>query len=241
VTDKTALVSGGTYGIGRAIVAKLAQCGFRVATFGLEPERSRETREILADLGLGAEVLTCDVARAADLREVTSTVLDRFDGRIDVLVNNAATRFVGTILDTTYDINLNAVFLLTKQVIVHMIDAGQGAIVNLGSTSGWGGWNHIAYCVSKGALVPFTKCLALDHAKDHIRVNAVLPGATLTGMTENQAPDVLDTWKSTNVAGRVGTPEDIANTVAFLVSPAAETISGAVLEVGTLPGFPVRG
>jgi NAD(P)-dependent dehydrogenase (short-subunit alcohol dehydrogenase family) len=137
-------------------------------------------------------------------------------------------------------VNITGMFRLTKAALPHIIAAGGGSVVNLGSTSGHGGGNHIAYCVSKGAVVPFTKSLALDHAEQRVRVNAILPGATLTGMTETTPPDVRAQWGQGSVAGRIGMPEDIANAVAFLVSPQGETITGTVIEVGTLPSWVVK-
>jgi NAD(P)-dependent dehydrogenase (short-subunit alcohol dehydrogenase family) len=244
---QTAVVSGGTYGIGRAVVMMLARRGYKVAILGRNAAHAKETSELLRSEGVEAEMFTCDMSQPEGTRRTAATVLERLDGQVDVLVNNAATRVVGTIVDTSYEdwdrlinVNLRGAFALTKEMIQPMIARGGGVIVNVGSPSGWGGWNHIAYCVSKGALIPFTKCLALDHAEHRIRVNAVLPGLTLTGMTEERPPEARAAWKDANAAGRVGAAEDIANAIAYLISPEAEIVSGAVLEVGTLPGIPVR-
>jgi NAD(P)-dependent dehydrogenase (short-subunit alcohol dehydrogenase family) len=133
-------------------------------------------------------------------------------------------------------VNLKGIFLLSKAVIPEMKKHGGGVIVNIGSSSGYAGKDHLAYSVSKGAVIPFTKSLAVDHASDRIRVNAVIPGFTQTGMTANFSPAVSQGVAARSVAGRAGLPEDIAAAVCFLASDAARTISGAVLEVGVLPG-----
>jgi NAD(P)-dependent dehydrogenase (short-subunit alcohol dehydrogenase family) len=182
-----------------------------------------------------------DVSRAADCD--SAVVAAAALGKIKVLCNAAGIRPTGTILETseeTWDrvlgVNLKGMFLLAKACIPHMRAAGGGAIVNIGSTSGYAGKDHLAYCSSKGAVIPFTKSLAVDHATDRIRVNAVVPGFTQTGMTTGFSPALAQAIAARSVAGRVGLPEDIASAVCFLASDAASTISGTVLEVGVLPG-----
>jgi meso-butanediol dehydrogenase/(S,S)-butanediol dehydrogenase/diacetyl reductase len=181
-----------------------------------------------------------DVSRAADCERAVAA--GRALGAIRVLCNVAGIRPTGTILDTseeTWDrvmaVNLKGMFLLSKAVIPEMKKHG-GLIVNIGSTSGYAGKDHLAYCTAKGAVIPFTKSLAVDHAADRIRVNAVIPGFTQTGMTRDFSPAVSQAIAGRAVAGRIGLPEDIAAAVCFLASEAASTISGAVLEVGVLPG-----
>lgn len=235
---KVAVVSGGTYGIGRAITLTLARDGFQVVAFGDNPDYGAGTERALAEAKLDGLVLRGDVATRADVERAVDETVQRF-GRIDALCNNAAIRPTGTVLDTdeqTWDrilaVNLKGAYYFTRAVLPHMILGGGGAIVTTGSTSGYGGRDHIAYCTAKGALVPFAMSIALDHAKDRIRSNVVIPGVTLTGMTENFPQERLAARAAVSVAGRIGLPEDIANAVAFLVSDKAQTISGAVLEVG---------
>jgi NAD(P)-dependent dehydrogenase (short-subunit alcohol dehydrogenase family) len=155
-------------------------------------------------------------------------------GRIDALVNNAAIRVKGSLLQTTEEtwdkilsVNLKGMFLSTKAVLPHMIRQRKGAIVNIGSGSGWGRPGRIAYCASKGGVLAFSAALALDHLHDHIRVNVVVPGFTRTGMTVGTR-----TRASRRVAGRPLVPQDTADAVAFLLSSEAEAISGAVITVG---------
>lgn len=244
--SKVVIVTGGTYGIGRAIAVTLAERGYRVVAFGLDQRQvgSRAqhgtdgTRRELARRHLTADVLSADVSKARQVARVVQFTIRKY-GRIDALINNAAIRVKGTLLETTEEmwqktlsVNLTGMFLTTKAVLPHMIRQGSGAIVNIGSGSGWGRSERIAYCASKGGVFAFSASLALDHVQDNIRVNVVVPGLTRTGMTdEAKLPK--------SAAGRVLSPQDAANAVAFLLSPEAERISGSVMTVGG-PSTPQR-
>ncbi len=243
---RTVIVAGGTYGIGRGIVMDLARRGWRVVAFGLSARQPgsaaeggvEDTREALAEAGLEGAVMDGDVANANDVARVVTAALAA-TGRIDGLVNNAAIRPSGTILDTdeaTYDqvlaVNLKGPYLTSRAVIPHMVAAGGGAIVNIGSGSGWGKPNSAAYCASKGGVFALSAAMAYDHLGDGIRVNTVVPGPqTASGMVEEMAaqrplPPVQ------TASGRPTTPQDIANAVAFLLSDQAAQISGTVVDVG---------
>ena len=247
MTDpKTAIVSGGTYGIGRGIVLELARRGWNVVGFGLDgrqPGSAAEggvegTRRALADAGLSGEVLEADVSSAVDVDRVMEHALSTF-GRVHGAVNNAAIRPTGTILDTdedTFDrviaVNLKGQFLVCKAAIAHMREAGGGAIVNIGSGAGWGKAGLLAYGASKGGVFALSSALAYDHLEDRIRINVVVPGPqTASGMVEimegfGPLPKIL------TASGRSNQPRDIANAVAFLLSDDAAQISGTVLDVG---------
>ncbi len=246
---KVAIVTGGTYGIGRAVTVALAAKGYAVVAFGLDSrqvgsvaEKGTEgTRAELADRGLSADLLQADVSQTADVQRVVDYAVDRY-GRIDALVNNAAIHPSGTILETTeevwdqvIDVNLKGMFLCAKAVIPHMIRQGGGVIINVGSGSGWGKPNLLAYSASKGGVFAFSAALAYDHLHDHIRVNVVVPGGgVVTGMTEG-SPRLVRAAQST-VLGRNTLPVDVADAIAFLVSDEAKMISGAVLTVGCFDG-----
>lgn len=239
---KVALVTGGTHGIGRAITLALARDNFSVVAFGNQPEQGKETSRLVKEEGLEATIVDGDVSERPDVTRIVGEVAQRY-GRIDVLCNNAAIRVEGNLLETeeeTWDkmmaVDLKGVYLSTRSVLPHMVRQQAGVIITTGSTSGYGAKNLIAYATAKGALVPFTMSLALDHAKDHIRAVLVLPGFTLTGMTEHSPAERLAAMAEKNVSGRVGLPQDIANAVAFLASEKAATISGAILEVGAVHG-----
>lgn len=236
---KVVIVTGGTYGIGRAITVTLAEQGYRVVAFGLDRRqpgsRARKgtegTRQELARRHLTADLLRADVSKAHQVARIVQFTIRKY-GRIDALINNAAIRVKGTVLQTTEEmwdkmlsVNLTGMFLTTKAVLPYMIRQGTGAIVNIGSGSGWGRPGRIAYCASKGGVLAFSAALALDHLEDHIRVNVVVPGFTRTGMTEGARTPP-------RVAGRTLRPQDTASAVAFLLSSEAEMISGCIMTVG---------
>jgi NAD(P)-dependent dehydrogenase (short-subunit alcohol dehydrogenase family) len=198
--------------------------------------------ERLAQDAPDLDVCLADVRDADAIDAVVGKVLDRHS-RIDALINAAAIMTRGTILDVdrdswqrTFDVNVTGTYLLTRRVLPTMIAQGGGAIVNFGSPSGNGGTDHIAYCASKGAILAMTASLALDHIGDHVRINAVVPGSTRTGMNRDRPEDLHRLIGRSNVSGRVNEPDDVAKAVTFLVSDDAATISGAVLDVGTVTG-----
>ncbi|HVL55062.1 MAG TPA: SDR family oxidoreductase [Burkholderiaceae bacterium] len=247
-----AIVSGGTYGIGRAITLSLARRGWDVVAFGLEsrqPASTAEhggeaTRAELQALGLTAQVLEADVSVAADVERIVQVAL-RAHGRIDALVNNAAIGPLGTVVDTdealwdrVIDVNLKGVFLCCRAVLPQMIRQGGGAIVNIGSGAGWGKPNMAAYSASKGGLFALSAAMAYDHLHDRVRVNTVVPGGggIVSGMSVGRAGGDVDAVHSRAVAGtaagRPATGEDVASAVAFLLSDEAAAISGTVIDVG---------
>lgn len=248
---KVAIVTGGTFGLGRAISLTLAKRGWAVVAFGLEskqvsseaensiPDMRREVEE----LGLDVTLLEADVSSEEGIAQVVSVTIEKY-GRINALINNAAIGPLGTVLDTTPDlwdrileVNLKGPYLASRAVIPHMIDQGGGRIVNVGSGAGWGKPNMAAYASSKGGLVAFSSALALDHFKDHIRVNTVIPGGggIVAGMSLGRVSGDVNKLQENAVgtaAGRVTTGEDLGNAIVFLLSEDADVISGAVLDVG---------
>lgn len=245
---KVAIVTGGTYGIGRAITLTLARRSYQVVAFGLDEPQigsiaangTAGTRAELDAEGLTADLLQADVSVADDVQRVVDFTVGKH-GHIDALVNNAAIHPHGTILETSEElwdrviaVNLKGMFLCTKAVLPYMIEKGGGGIVNIGSGSGWGKPNLLAYCASKGGVFGFTGALGYDHLHDHIRLNVVVPGGTLTGMTEGRA--FMERSARQTVAGRTTLPQDIANAVAYLLSDEAEMVSGAILTVGCFTG-----
>lgn len=246
MTRPVTLVTGGTYGIGRAITLALAAQGHRVCACGLETrqpgsaaQRGIEgTRAALAAQGLEADLAEVDVADAQQVEGWVVAALERH-GRITGLVNDAAIHPRGDVTQTdeaTWDrvlaVNLKGVFLTCRAAIPAMRAAGGGAIVNIGSGSGWGKPDLAAYCASKGGVYALTMAMAWDHLSDHVRVNLVIPGGTRSGMTEAGDFPAFERLASRTVTGRVTEPQDVANAVAFLLSDAAAQISGTVLDVG---------
>ena len=240
------LVTGGTYGIGRAITLTLAAEGHRVCACGVEARQvgsaaeggTAATQAALAAQGHSADFAEVDVADAAQVRRWVADVLARH-GRIDALVNNAAIHPRGDVTQTdealwdrVIAVNLKGVFLTCRAVIPAMRAAGGGAIVNIGSGAGWGKPDLAAYSASKGGVFALSAAMAWDHLGDRIRVNVVVPGGTRSGMTELGNVPAFERLASRTATGRVTEPQDIANAVAFLLSDAAAQISGTVLDVG---------
>jgi NAD(P)-dependent dehydrogenase (short-subunit alcohol dehydrogenase family) len=243
------IVTGGTWGIGQSISLELAARGHDVVAFGLDAPQvssiardgTNVTREAAAARGLRVDALDADVSDAAAVARVVAHTLERY-GRIDALVNNAAIGPLGTILDTSEDlwdrimaVNLKGPYLCCRAVLPHMIDQGGGSIVNIGSGSGWGKPNMFAYSASKGGIFAFSAALAYDYFHQHIRVNTVVPGGggMPTGMSLGRVGgDPAKLGGQGTAAGRPANGADIANAVAFLLSPQAETISGTVIDVG---------
>jgi NAD(P)-dependent dehydrogenase (short-subunit alcohol dehydrogenase family) len=245
------IVTGGTFGIGRAITTVLARTGHKVTAFGLETRQVSSTaeqaipslRQELQDLGLDADLFEADVSVAADVQRIVEHTLAKH-GRIDALVNNAAIGPLGTVLDTpeevwdrVIDVNLKGMYLCCRAVLPHMIRQGRGAIVNIGSGAGWGKPNMAAYSASKGGIFALSTAIAYDHLHDGIRVNTVVPGGggIVTGMSVGRVGGDAEKVKAVppgTAAGRAATPDDIARAVRFLLSEDADVISGTVIDVG---------
>jgi NAD(P)-dependent dehydrogenase (short-subunit alcohol dehydrogenase family) len=251
MTPRVVVVTGGTFGIGRAITLRLAELGHSVVAFGLE---ARQISSIAADAipslaselkerGLQAELMEADVSNSDDVAKVVETAL-KLHGRIDALVNNAAIGPLGTVLDTdepTFDrimaVNLKGPYLTSRAVLPHMMKAGGGAIVNVGSGAGWGKPNMAAYSASKGGVFALSAAMAYDFLHHRIRVNTVVPGGggIVSGMSLGRVggdASRLGLGAPGTAAGRPATGEDIANAIGFLISPQAEAISGTVIDVG---------
>lgn len=242
---KVVIVTGGSYGIGRAITLYLAECGYRVVAFGLDDPQpfsgakngTTGTRAELEKRDLTADLLQADVSRANDVQGVVDFTIKKY-GRIDGLVNNAAIHSRGTIhttseelWDRAFAVNVKGMFLCSRAVVPHMIAQGGGSIVNVssGAAHGWPGL--LSYSATKGAVEAFSFALAHDHYQDHIRVNIMSPGGgPITGMTENMAFARRDDSLN-SVAGRRSTPEDHAYAVEFLLSDKAAVLSGCVIDV----------
>jgi NAD(P)-dependent dehydrogenase (short-subunit alcohol dehydrogenase family) len=248
---RVVIVTGGTFGIGRAITLRLAALGHAVVAFGLEAPQISSTAAAgipglaseLTTRGLQADLMEADVSDLGDVSRVVEATLARH-GRIDALVNNAAIGPLGTVLDTdeaTFDrimaVNLKGPYLCSRAVLPHMIQNGGGTIVNVGSGAGWGKPNMAAYSASKGGVFALSAAMAYDFLHHRIRVNTVVPGGggIVSGMSLGRVggdPARLGQGAPGTAAGRPATGDDIANAVAFLISPEAEAISGTVIDVG---------
>src|SRR6059058_1992958 len=221
-----ALVTGAGSGIGAACAHRLADDGFDVTIADLEPDA------VATDLGATATRL--------DVRDEVG-VAKAMDG-VDVLVNAAGIGSTADAVDTplevwedVFAVNARGTFLCCKYAIPTMIARGGGSIVNIASVAAIVGLrNRAAYCASKGAVVSFTRALAVDHVNDGIRVNAVCPGTVDSPWVRRlveEAGESLDDLTARQPLGRLGTPEEIAEAVAYLASDAASFVTGSVLVI----------
>ncbi len=244
------IVTGGTYGIGRGISLTLAERGHQVVAFGLDTPQpwsiaaagTAELRQAAQERGLAIDALEADVTNSEQIGRVVDFTLAKY-GRIDALVNNAAIAPLGSLAETSEElwdrvlaVNLGGVFRCCKAIVPHIVAAGGGSVVNIGSGAGWGKPNMLAYAASKGGVYALSAALGYDLFHQHVRVNTVVPGGggIVTGQSQFRREQGLlgSGAPRGTAAGRPVTPEDIGNAVAFPLSPAAEVISGTVLDVG---------
>ena len=241
---KTAIVTGAARGIGRGISIRLAQEGVDVSMADLDEKGVAEAAKEIRLLGRGALNLRVDVTRSDEVKEMARKTLEEF-GKIDILVNNAATNAPGYLVDykeedwdLLMNVNAKSVFLCSKYVAPHMISRRDGRIINMASQAGLiGGPGGSAYCASKGAVILFTRSIAKELAPYNITVNAICPGAVYTPIWETVArgtgrtgKEALETYVKENVPlGRPQTIEDIAETVVFLVL--SDNITGQAISV----------
>jgi 3-oxoacyl-[acyl-carrier protein] reductase len=236
---KAALVTGASRGIGRAIAVRLAGEGANIiVNYRVEVDAANQLAEELKSLGSQATVVQADVAQAPDVERLVKAAVDAF-GRIDVLVNNAGITRDTLIMrmseddwDAVLDTNLKSAFLMTKATLRPMLRQRSGRIVNITSISGViGNAGQANYSASKAGLVGLTRSTAREVASRNITCNAVAAGIIDTEIWRGVPAAAIDSMLQNVPAGRKGTPEDIAEAVAFLASEAASYITGQVLNV----------
>jgi len=239
LSGKTALVTGGTRGIGRAIVEALADAGAKVAfTYRSSSETADALKAELEGKGRDCLVIQGDAANADHANETVQAVMDAW-GSIDVLVNNAGItrdtlmiRMSEEDWDTVMDTNLKSVFNFCKAAYRPMMKQRGGSIINISSVVGvTGNAGQANYAASKAGMIGFTKSLARELGGRGVRANVVAPGYIVTDMTSDLSDDVKEAMSSSIPLKRPGTPEDIASAVAFLASDAATYITGHTLHV----------
>jgi 3-oxoacyl-[acyl-carrier protein] reductase len=238
LTGKSALVTGGSRGIGRAIAVRLATQGADVAfTYRGNAAAAEETRAAVAGLGRTAVAIQGDVSDRASADVVVKAVLDAF-GKVDILVNAGITRddLIMRMSDEDWrdvlETNLFGAFWMTKAVTRPMLKARSGRIVNMTSVSGQAGQTGQAnYSAAKAGLIGLTKATARELASRGITANAVAPGFVLTELTQDLPAELQAQITERTPLGRFGTTDEIANAVAFLVSDEAAYITGQVLAV----------
>jgi 2-hydroxycyclohexanecarboxyl-CoA dehydrogenase len=242
---KTVLVTGAARGIGRAIALGLAQQGAQIAVLDVLRDAAHETCQAIEALGVKALPVAADLMKRAEVERAVAEVLAQW-GQIDVLVNNAGWDKLGFFLDSeeeTWDriigINFKGMLYVCKAALPPMVKRGQGGrVINIASDAGRvGSMGEAVYAGTKGAVIAFSKTLARELARTRITVNVVCPGLTdtplLQGMRDEggMSAKIIDAVTRGIPLGRLGQPDDIANAVVFLASPAAHFITGQTLSV----------
>ena len=235
---KVAFVTGFGSGLGRAIAVMFAQEGAAVAGTSKTAAKGLETVALIEQAGGRALFRAGDVANSAEMKALIDATVKEFGG-LDILVNSAGVRTNGSITeiteedwDRTLDANLKGVFIASRLAIPEMKKRGGGVILHIGARSGMiGQGGRAAYCASKGGMVTLTEAMAMDHAKDNIRVNCICPGPTRTPMVDTSTPEKLARYKKRVPIGRIGEPEDVAYAAVFLASDEASMVTAAILPV----------
>ena len=242
LNGKVALISGAGGGICRAIAVAFAEAGASVACSDIDIESANTTAELVRAAGGKAIASKCNVADEAEVLAVTKAAHDSFS-RLDILVSGAAPHDPGGPVTETplaewqmvVDINLTGAFLLSKAAIPYMIAGGGGSIIFIASQLGRvGSAGRAAYCATKGALIQLAKVIAIDHADQHVRCNALSPGAVETQRTlrrYNSFESANETLGAKHLTRRLGKPEELAQAAVFLASDAAGFVTGSDLLV----------
>jgi len=241
---KVAMITGAASGIGRGVAFRLAEMGAFVAVLDVDERKGRRVAWEIRASGHQGMFLQCDVRKAAACRRAVQVIMRKVR-HIDILCNGAGIAIRKDIValteaewDHALDIMLKGVYLLSREVLPHMIRAGGGSIINIGS--GWslkGGPMAASYCAAKGGVVNLTRAMAIDHGKHNIRVNCVCPGDIETPMLLSeclqlgQDRDGFLREAANRPLARIGTPDDVANAVLFLASPMSSWVTGTALVV----------
>lgn len=243
---RCAVITGASSGMGASCAREFAKAGYKVVVAGRNVARSHQVAE---EIGTDAPMVG-DIADVSFCRSLVETAMSRY-GRIDALINAAGIIVRSGAADTTdeqwkrvLDVNLGGVFYTCRAALPIMKRQGKGAIVNFGSI-----WGEVAsagvaaYCASKGAVHNLTRAMALEHAKDGIRINAICPGEVNTPMLQTErkepvTPQLLDALAQTVPMGRLSDPAEIARVVLFMASDAASYMTGSMITVDA--GFTAR-
>jgi NAD(P)-dependent dehydrogenase (short-subunit alcohol dehydrogenase family) len=246
-SGRVAIVAGGALGIGRAAARKLATEDASVAICSDREDQVEEALAVLREEGLEVSGRRADVTSSADMKRLMDFATETYGG-VDVLVNSAGVQRYGTVVETeeevwdeVLDVNLKGIYLASKHAIPQMRKRGGGAIVNLSSVQAFASQKGVAaYTASKGGINALTRAMALDHAEENIRVNAVCPASVDTPMLrwsadlfkgEKSVEETVAEWGKMHPVGRVARAEEVAEVIAFLASPRSSFVTGGEYKV----------
>ena len=246
LSGRIALVTGGSRGIGLGAAKALARDGANVTICSL-PEHLDEGVAALTSAGFIADGIAADVSEPDDVDRLVEQVAGTFDG-IDILVNAAGIQRYGTVEETdeqtwddVMDVNVKSIYLTSRRVVPQMRRKGGGSIINVSSVQAYVSQRGAAaYVASKGAINALTRAMAVDHAHENIRVNAVCPGSIDTPMLrwavdlfrgDRTPEDLIEEWGRSHPVGRIGRPEEVGDVIAFLAGPGASFVTGADIKV----------
>ena len=238
LVGKVALVTGGAQGIGRAVALMLARNGADVSVSDINMDTARSTADEIEKMGRRALIIEANVARFEDGERMVRETVDTL-GRIDILINNAGIARDKLLLrmseedwNMVLDVNLKGAFNCTRTAVRYMAKQKSGRIVNIASVVGlMGNAGQANYAASKAGLIGFTKAVAREFASRGMTVNAVAPGYIDTPMTQALPEKVKEELKKLIPMDRLGTPDDVAKTVFYLVTGASDYVTGQVLQV----------
>jgi NAD(P)-dependent dehydrogenase (short-subunit alcohol dehydrogenase family) len=240
--NKVALVTGGSYGIGRAAAVAFAKKGAKVVIADITEDKEQETIKQIKATGSDCVFIKCDVSKEGDVKNLIQKTIEKY-GRLDYAFNNAGIEGISAPIqacteenwDHTIGINLKGVWLCMKYEIPEMLKQGKGAIVNNASVAGLVGFLNIpAYVASKHGVIGLTKNAALENAKTGIRANAVCPGIIKTPMIDRftgNDKEIEKQFAAQEPIGRLGEPEEVAEAVVWLCSDKASFVTGTALPV----------
>ncbi|MBA4743913.1 MAG: 3-oxoacyl-[acyl-carrier-protein] reductase [Muricauda sp.] len=237
---KNVIITGASRGIGKGIAEVFAKHGANVAfTYSSSEAPALELEKELTQMGVKAKAYKSNAASFEESEALVAKVLEDFDGRIDVLINNAGITKDNLLMrmgeddfDKVIEINLKSVFNMTKAVQRTMLKQRKGSIINMSSVVGVkGNAGQTNYAASKAGMIGFTKSVALELGSRNIRCNAIAPGFIETEMTEKLDEKVVQGWREAIPLRRGGSPEDVANACVFLASDLSAYVTGQVLNV----------
>jgi NAD(P)-dependent dehydrogenase (short-subunit alcohol dehydrogenase family) len=235
---KVAFITGFGSGLGRAIAVMFAKHGAAVAGTSKSESKGKETAALIEKAGGKAWFRAGDVGDSEQMTSFIRATVQQYGG-LDIVVNSAGVRTNGSITeiseeawDRTLDTNLKGAFVVSRLAVPEIKNRGGGVILHIAARSGMlGQAGRAAYCASKGGLIRLTEAMAMDHAKDKIRVNCICPGPIRTPMVDTSTPEKLARYATRVPLGRIGEPDDVAYAALYLASDEASYVTAAILPV----------